>query len=87
MRLDQRVHLAGLQSDLTDYYLGADVFLMTSREDPLPNVVIESMYAGLPVIAFAEGGGTPETAGRGLRRRGALPGYGRHGCSNPSPAR
>jgi len=87
MGLDQRVHLAGLQSDLADYYLGADVFLMTSREDPLPNVVIESMYAGLPVIAFAEGGGTPELAGRGLRRRGALPGYGRHGCSNPSPAR
>jgi glycosyltransferase involved in cell wall biosynthesis/tetratricopeptide (TPR) repeat protein len=58
--LDRQFHLAGLQSDLTDYYLGADVFLMTSREDPLPNVVIESMYAGLPVIAFAEGGGTPE---------------------------
>lgn len=58
--LEQNLHLAGVQSDLTDYYLGADIFLMTSREDPLPNVVIESMYAGLPVIAFAEGGGTPE---------------------------
>ncbi len=58
--IDGQLHLAGLQADLTDYYLGADLFLMTSREDPLPNVVIESMYAGLPVIAFAEGGGTPE---------------------------
>ncbi|MBS1189587.1 MAG: methyltransferase domain protein [Rhodocyclaceae bacterium] len=58
--LEDRFHLAGLKSDLTDFYLGADVFLMTSREDPLPNVVIESMYAGLPVVAFAEGGGTPE---------------------------
>lgn len=58
--IDGQLHLTGLQADLTDYYLGADLFLMTSREDPLPNVVIESMYAGLPVIAFAEGGGTPE---------------------------
>ncbi len=58
--LTERFHMAGLQSDLTDFYLGADVFLMTSREDPLPNVVIESMYAGLPVVAFAGGGGTPE---------------------------
>ncbi len=63
--LDDRVHLAGLQADLTDYYLGADVFLMTSREDPLPNVVIESMYAGLPVVSFADSGGTPELTADG----------------------
>ncbi len=63
--LDGRIHLAGLQADLTDYYLGADTFLMTSREDPLPNVVIESMYAGLPVISFADGGGTPELTADG----------------------
>lgn len=58
--LEDRFHLAGLRSDLTDFYLGADLFLMTSREDPLPNVVIEAMYAGLPIIAFADSGGTPE---------------------------
>ena len=30
----------------------ADLFLMTSRLDPLPNVAIDSMYAGIPMLCF-----------------------------------
>jgi hypothetical protein len=36
------------------------VFLLTSREDPLPSVVLEAMAAGLPTIAFEETGGVPD---------------------------
>ena len=30
----------------------ADLFLMTSRLDPLPNVAIDAMYAGTPMLCF-----------------------------------
>jgi glycosyltransferase involved in cell wall biosynthesis len=39
------------------YYTAADIFLLTSREDPFPSVIIEAMYSYLPVIAFENGGG------------------------------
>jgi glycosyltransferase involved in cell wall biosynthesis len=63
-----RVLLTGLHSDLTDFYCGSDVFLLTSREDPFPNVVLDAMSAGLPVVAFLGGGGVPEilTNGTGV---------------------
>ena len=35
----------------------ADLFLLTSREDPFPSVVLEALGAGVPVAAFATGGG------------------------------
>jgi O-antigen biosynthesis protein len=38
----------------------ADLFLLTSREDPFPSVVLEALAAGLPVIAFQNSGGHVE---------------------------
>lgn len=55
-----RILFVGNQKDLMRYYCAADVFLLTSREDPFPSVVMEAMYASLPVIAFAGGGGYVE---------------------------
>lgn len=43
--------------DLEKYYLSCDLYLLTSREDPFPSVVLESMYHGLPVIGFDNAGG------------------------------
>lgn len=47
--------------DFTDqvgrYYAAANVFLLTSREDPFPSVVLEALCCGLPVVAFAGTGG------------------------------
>lgn len=39
------------------FYAGADVFALTSREDPFPSVVLESLDAETPVVAFKESGG------------------------------
>ncbi len=36
------------------------VHLLTSREDPFPSVVLEAMSAGVPTVAFEEGGGIPD---------------------------
>ena len=46
--------------DYTCYLKGADVFALTSRSDPLPNVFLDAMAFGLPVIAFDQTGGAPE---------------------------
>ena len=45
------------QEDLSLFYAGADLYLMTSREDPFPSVVLESMNVGIPVIGFKNAGG------------------------------
>ena len=41
-------------------YALADVFYLSSRLDPLPNVAIDAMTAGLPVVCFEDTGGIPE---------------------------
>ncbi len=58
--------------DGADWLACADVFLLTSREDPFPSVVLEAMSAGVPCVAFEESGGVPDL----LREYGA-------GCAVP----
>lgn len=41
---------------LINYYSVADAFIIPSREDNLPNVMLESFACGTPVIAFSVGG-------------------------------
>ncbi|MDB6062780.1 MAG: methyltransferase domain protein [Verrucomicrobiaceae bacterium] len=47
-------HPVGLIEDTDLYYAGADLYALTSREDPFPSVVLEAMDAGLPIVSFAE---------------------------------
>lgn len=42
------------------YLEGSDVFALTSREDPFPNVLLDSLAHGLPLIAFDNCGGAPD---------------------------
>jgi glycosyltransferase involved in cell wall biosynthesis len=58
--LADTVHLIGARSDPSRYYLAADLFVLTSREDPFPCVVHEAMACGLVVIAFQGSGGAAE---------------------------
>lgn len=51
------VHFTGLDFDTDDYYAGADAYALTSREDPFPSVVLESLSVGTPVVAFSGTGG------------------------------
>lgn len=52
-----RFHFVGLDFDTDDYYAGADAYALSSREDPFPSVVLESLSVGTPVVAFAGTGG------------------------------
>lgn len=51
MELEGRVVLAGYQADLRDYLAAADYFVLPSRWEAGPLVVLEAMAAGLPVVA------------------------------------
>ena len=51
--------LAGWQDDMAAWLSAADVFVLPSREDPFPSVVLEALATGLRVAAFEESGGIP----------------------------
>lgn len=53
----QRFTFVPFTKDVGYYYDVADLFALTSREDPFPSVVIEALNAGLPCVAFADAGG------------------------------
>ncbi|MCG8571196.1 MAG: glycosyltransferase, partial [Spirochaetes bacterium] len=58
-QLDIPVSSLGFQGDekrLSELYSAADIFILPSLEDNLPNTMLESMASGTPVIAFATGG-------------------------------
>jgi glycosyltransferase involved in cell wall biosynthesis len=48
--------IIALQDELAEVYGLADVFVLPSVEDNLPNTVMESLSCGTPVVAFNTGG-------------------------------
>ncbi|MFZ3169374.1 MAG: glycoside hydrolase family 99-like domain-containing protein [Candidatus Methanoperedens sp.] len=55
--IENNIHFVGLQKDIQLFYAGADLYLMTSREDPFPSTILEAMDVGVPVIGFQDAGG------------------------------
>ena len=55
--LRSRFLFTGLVERPQEYYLAADVYALTSREDPFPSVVMEALDALTPVVAFKGCGG------------------------------
>jgi glycosyltransferase involved in cell wall biosynthesis len=51
---------AGHVTDVRPFYQQADIFVLPSLSEGSPNVLIEAMAAGLPIVATAVGG-VPET--------------------------
>lgn len=52
LNLQEHVLFVGFDKVPMAYYAAATVFALTSREDPFPNVVLESAEVGVPVLAF-----------------------------------
>lgn len=50
--LSDSITLAGFQKNPYPYFYHADLFVLSSRWEGLPNVVLESLACGTPVVAF-----------------------------------
>jgi glycosyltransferase involved in cell wall biosynthesis len=55
-RLGEVFRLKGFVEDMSDFYLGLDLYVNTSLHEGLPMSVLEAMSHGLPVVAPLEGG-------------------------------
>ncbi len=54
--LGRRVHFAGPQADVAPYYSAADALVLPTLYDPFPNVALEALASGLPVITSFKSG-------------------------------
>ena len=60
-----RIHLVQSRSDVHPWFEAADLYVLSSREDPYPIVCVQAMASGLPVVAFDGSGGAPEALSEG----------------------
>ncbi len=67
------MHYVSDADTLVDLYNAADVFVLPSLEDNLPNTVMEALSCGTPVAAFRIGG-VPEMVAHGICGYLAAPG-------------
>jgi glycosyltransferase involved in cell wall biosynthesis len=58
--LAENVRFTGAVPKSADYFAAADVFVLTSREDPYPLVCLEAAALAKPIVCFAGAGGMPE---------------------------
>jgi glycosyltransferase involved in cell wall biosynthesis len=58
--LEDRVQLMGFQSNPYPFFANASAFVLSSRYESFPNVVLEALACGTPVIASPAEGGTLE---------------------------
>ena len=66
LNIEDRVHFLGFQKNPYKYMAQADLLILSSRYEGLPNVVLEANTCGLPVVAYNCPGGTREIIKDGL---------------------
>lgn len=56
LSLQEQIELVGAKKDVKSFYLSSSIYLVSSREEGMPMVVVEAMECGLPIVAFANVG-------------------------------
>ncbi|MCK5113666.1 MAG: glycosyltransferase family 4 protein [Phycisphaerae bacterium] len=76
LKLGNMVQFAGSCGNVSDWYTAADAFVLPSRTEGLPMVLLEAMNAGLPAIASDVGavGEVIEPGQSGILTRSGAPG-------------
>lgn len=57
LHVEDRVKFAGRRADIARYYGSGDLFLLPTAYEPFPNVNLEAMACGLPVMTTGTAGG------------------------------
>lgn len=57
--IEKKMHFTGFTDTPGDYMIDADIIVLPSRSEGIPNVALEAMALGKPLVATAVGG-TPE---------------------------
>lgn len=52
LRLNSAVRFAGLTAEPAALFLGASVFVLSSRQEGMPNALLEAAAGGLPIVAL-----------------------------------
>lgn len=63
--LEHKVHMPGARTDIATPLSSMTVFILTSKFEGTPNVVLEAQWLGLPVVA-TDAGGTREAIEEGI---------------------
>jgi len=66
--IDQRVHFCGYTSSIEQVYADSAIYILSSRFEGFPMVLLEAAAAGVPIVSFD----CPEGAGVLLRNGGGL---------------
>ncbi len=56
LELEDNIFLLGQMDEAAQYLKAADLFVLASRSEAMPYVIIEACIAGLPIVATAVGG-------------------------------
>jgi glycosyltransferase involved in cell wall biosynthesis len=62
-RFESLIQFVGFKPNAREYFQAADLFYLSSREDPFPLVCLEAAQVGTPIVCFDDAGGIPEFVG------------------------